>query len=316
MTDFKTKLTAKYAERGMYGRQDLDLADAKSLEGGRAVRVLATYSSLYGAPSIPDVQGWLKGRMAEMSASVSVRPETVAVYPERSFVTFVVEQPSVRLPLSASVQMVAAGVDQFLDAQSNLWEVVNAETGSYITKKDEATVEQMIGLRKKALTTKQAGRKPLLASVETLPCVSGGYSEVSLGDVVDFYYGGSIRRGTIKSAGEPGVKIQLLIGNDTFTVDPQAITQLIERSSGALTDEDNNLRRYWAFVYPGNEKMAEIITPNASKPAKNERGVEEMPTSASVVSAKAEVAARPTMRTGAQAVQVRVGQRVSSVVKR
>lgn len=271
--DFLQRMNGRLAERGIKGRQDLELHDARLLEDGRAARVLATYSPLFGPPSVWDVQHWLSSRMGEFGVQAQARPETVAVYPDRNFITFVVDQKSLRQPLSAATNMVKVGVDQYLDTDNNLWEVVKADQGpNFIVRKEGVTVERMLEIRRQALRGGASGRKHVtLAAVDSIPSAGGGFATADVGDVVDFYHAGFIHRGKVQSAGANGVKVKKLNSSDTFTIDPGAITAVVEKSAGAQKEQDDTMRRYWSLVYPGNPQMTEIISPTSSKPLADPR---------------------------------------------
>lgn len=308
MSDFLKRMNSKLAERGLGGRQDLEMHDAKSVEQGRAVRVLATYSPVYGPPSAWDVQQWLKQRMGEFGEKVQARNETLVAFPEKNFVTFIVESKVLRQPMSATSGMLKAGVDQYIDTNDqSLWEVVKAEQGpSYIVKRDGAAVEQMLEARRQALRGGASGRKHVtLAAMDSMPVAGGGFASVDIGDTVDFYANGNINRGKVTSVTSAGVKVST--ANDTFTIDPAAITAVIEKSPAAGKEQDDIMRRYFSLIYPGNPKMVEIISPTSSKPVKDPRPLDVEPIekavsagfSASVKVAKPEAsaaAARPTMR--------------------
>jgi hypothetical protein len=295
---FLDRMNAKLQASGIKGRQDLELHDAKVLEKDRAVRVLATYSPLYGPPSIYDTQHWLSSKMGEFGQFVALRPDTVAVYPENNTVTFVVEQKVTRQPLAAASGMVKAGVDQYLDGQNVLWEVVKAEQGpSYIVRKDGVSVERMLEIRRQALRGGVSGRKHVtLASLDTIPTAGGGFATVDVGDTVDFYNAGLIHRGKVGSAGANGVKIS--VGGDTYTVDPQAITNVVEKSASAQTEQDDAMRRYFSLIYPGNPKMTEMISPTSNKPVNDPRPMKVEPIE---VVASAGATPRPTQRVLGQA---------------
>jgi hypothetical protein len=307
--NFLERMNSRLAERGIKGRQDLELHDAKVIDAGRAVKVLAGYSPLYGPPSVHDVTHWVQSRMAEFGQDVMTRPDTISVYPEKNFVTFVVEQKQARQPLAAAKGMTRAGVDQYLDSEGKLWEVVKAEQGgsSYILRRDGVSIEQMLSVRKQALRGGlvspggvSARKNVTLASLDSIPSAGGGYANVEVGDVVDFYANSLIHRGQVKSAGVGGVKIQVLNGSDTFTVDPQAITNVIEKSPAASKEQDDAIRRYFSLVYPGNPEMTEIISPNSSAPIKDNRPHDELeiqPIETSLEgSATPRVTTRPTER--------------------
>lgn len=313
MTDFLKRMNDRLSARGMTGRQDLEMHDVKSVEQGRAVRVLATYSPVYGPPSVHDVQHWLRQRMGEFAEKVQARTETLSAYPEKSFVTFIVESKVLRQPLSASAGMVKAGVDQFIDGEQNLWEVVNAEQGAgYIIRRESTPVEKMLEFRRQALRGGASSRKHVtLASMDAIPSAGGGFASADVGDTVDFYANGLINRGKVSSVTANGVKIST--ANDTFTVDPAAITSIVEKGAGGQKEEDDIIRRYFSLVYPGNPKMTEIISPLSNKPINDPRPLEVEPIekamSASATGsfsatvkvgkapAKLEAAPRPTKRT-------------------
>lgn len=305
MTDFLKRMNDRLSARGMSGRQDLEMHDAKSVEQGRAVRVLATYSPVYGPPSIHDVQHWLRQRMGEFADKVQARTETVSAFPEKNFVTFIVESKVLRQPMTATTGMVKAGVDQFIDGEQNLWEVVKAEQGpSYIVKRDGTPVEKMLEFRRQALRGGASSRKHVtLAAVDSIPSAGGGFASADVGDTVDFYANGNIQRGKVTSVTANGVKVST--AGDSFTIDPAAITSVVEKGPGAHKEQDDLMRRYFSLVYPGNPKMTEIISPSSSKPIKDPRPLDVEPLektlsgsfSASVKPAKVEITPRPTMRT-------------------
>lgn len=315
MTDFLKRMNDRLTARGMTGRQDLEMHDAKSVEQGRAVRVLATYSPVYGPPSVHDVQHWLRQRMGEFADKIHARPETLAAFPEKNFVTFIVESKVLRQPMTATAGMIKAGMDQFIDTDQNLWEVVKAEQGpSYIVKRESTPVEKMLEFRRQALRGGASSRKHVtLAAYDTMPAAGGGFAAADVGDTVDFYANGAINRGKVTSVTANGVKIST--AGDSFTVDPAAITSIVEKGAGGQKEQDDVIRRYFSLVYPGNPKMTEIISPLSNKPLKDPRPLEVEPIeramsasatsgfSATVKVAKkdekvsAEAAPRPTVRT-------------------
>ena len=270
---FLQRMNSRLTERGIKGRQDLELHDVKLLESGRAARVLATYSSLYGPPSVWDVQNWLASRMGDFSVQVQARTETISAYPEKNFVTFVVEQKTLRQPLSSTSRMVKAGIDQYLDTDNMLWEVVKAEQGpGYIVRKEGVTVEKMLEIRRQALRGGVSGRKHVtLAAVDSIPSAGGGFATADVGDIVDFYHGNNIHRGKVQSAGSAGVKVKKLNSSDTYTLDPGAITTIVEKGSGAQKEQDDITRRYFSLVYPGNPEMVDIISPTSNLPITDDR---------------------------------------------
>lgn len=305
MTDFVKRMNERLTARGVSGRRDLEMHDAKSVEQGRAVRILATYSPVYGPPSVHDVQHWLRQRMGEFSDKVSARAETLSAFPEKNFITFIVESKILRQPLTAASGMIKAGVDQYIDTDQNLWEVVKADQGqSYIVKRESTPVEKMLDFRRQALRGGASGRKHVtLAAVDSIPSAGGGFASADVGDTVDFYANGNIQRGKVTSVTANGVKVST--AGDTFTIDPAAITSVVEKGPGAHKEQDDIMRRYFSLVYPGNPAMTEIISPSSSKPIKDPRPLDVEPIeramsasfSASVKPAKQESAPHPTVRT-------------------
>ena len=273
-SNFRERMQSKLKASGHTGRTDLELHDVKVIESGTAARVLATYSELRGGvPSVWDVQSWLTERMGAFGAHVQARFETISAYPERNFITFVVEQKRLRQPLSAAKGMTKAGIDQYLDNDGQLWEVVQADEGpNYILRKEGTSIEEMLDVRKAALRGAAAGRKNVsLAAVDTIPSAGGGFASVDVGDTVDFYHANAIHRGKVGSAGAAGVKVTSLGGGGTFTIDPAAITSIIEKSAAAMKEGDDITRRYFSNIYPGNPAMTEIISPSSTLPTKDNR---------------------------------------------
>lgn len=272
--NFRERMQSKLKASGHTGRTDLEAHDVKVIESGTAATVLATYSDLRGGvPSIWDVQAFVRERMGAFGEHVQARVDTIRAYPESSFITFVVEQKRLRQPFSATEGMTKAGVDQYLDEGGQLWEVVKAEDGpNYILRKEGTSIEEMLEVRKAALRgTAFGGRRNVtLAAVDSIPSAGGGYSSVSIGDTVDFYHNGAIHRGKVSTAGAAGVKIAKT-GGGTYTVDPAAITSIVEKSAASVKEEDDITRRYFSKVYPGNPEMTEIISPTSTKPIKDNR---------------------------------------------
>ena len=297
---FNERVAARLKERGIGSRQDLEMHDARVLESGRAVRVLAVYSPVFGPPTAHDVQKWVESRMQEYGGQVSARADTIALYPERNFLTFILETKTVRAPISASTGMIKAGVDQYLDNANTLWEVVKAEKGpSFLVRKDGVSIERMLEIRKQALRGNTSSRKNvMLANLDSMPAVGGGYATAEVGDVVDFYSGSTIYRGKIVSVGKTGVKIKPLSGGkDAYTVDPQAIMAIIDKSEASSKQLDDTIRRYYSNIYPGNPKMVEEISPLSSRPVSFPRGkITPLSGSAAPPTPSVETAIRPTER--------------------
>lgn len=318
--NFLERMQNRLVASGQKGRNDLEMHDARVIETGNAVRVLATYSELYGPPSVHDIQAWVANRMGAFASQVTARLDTVQAYPEKNFITFVIEQRRLRQPLSATALMVKAGPDTFLDNDNQLWEVVKADEGpNYIVRKETTSIEEMLKVRREALRGGASARKHVtLASVDSIPSAGGGYASMDLGDVVDFYHNGQLHRGKVQSAGAAGIRVSSLTSGDTFTVDPAAITSVVEKSPAATKEQDDIMRRYWSHVYPGNPAMTEIISPSSSKPVQDNRpppGGEPLQNIEVVASARGVSASvRPTERVpGKPSPSARVEKRVSGI---
>jgi hypothetical protein len=302
---FTDKLRAKAQERG-YGtqRMDFELHDMKVVEAGKAARLLATYSDMFGPPSVLDVQNWLKAKMGDLAPCVMARKDTITVYPTKSYVTFIVEHVPQRQPVSAKANMLQAGMDQFIDGEGNLWEIKSTDAGqSFLVRNDGVTVEKMLDLRKSALKgmTSMTRKAVRLASVDTLPVVSGGFADAEVGDIVDFYHNSLIHRGKLLSVTANGVKISSLTTKDTYTVAPEAIINVVEKSPAATKEQDDVMRKYFSLVYPANPEMVEKISPSSNKPIKDSRP-------------KVEAGFRSGAVGGAPTAPVRAGLRVKGTV--
>jgi hypothetical protein len=272
--NFRERMQSKLKASGHSGRTDLELHDVKVIESGTAATVLATYSDLRGGPpSVWDIQSWLTDRMGAFASHVQARLDTVRAYPESSFITFVVEQKRLRQPMSAAKGMTKAGIDQFLDEGGQLWEVVQADEGpNYILRKEGTSIEEMLDVRKASLRGSTFGRKTVtLAAVDSIPSAGGGFAAVDIGDTVDFYHNGAIHRGKVGSAGAAGVKVTTVAGGGTYTIDPAAITSVVEKSAGSVKEDDDITRRYFSNVYPGNPEMTAIISPTSTAPITDNR---------------------------------------------
>lgn len=288
---FQNRVSAKRADSPA-GRTDLVVHHTHVIDGGNALKVLATYTPVLGAPNVAEIQNWFHLRMGPLADKVSARLDTLAVYPDRAFVTFLVDSRREQQPLSASAEMVKAGPDTFLDNSNVLWSVAaNSKTGNkYLIRKETVTVEQALAARKNQLRGAWVGhggttnRKTiLLAEVQTLPSpLPGGMAGVGVSDVVDFFSGNDIVRGVVKSLTANGVKIQLLTSSEVRTVDPQAITCVVEKGAATIKEGDDRTRSYFRNVWPGNPEMVEKISPTSSMSLKSERPMDIKPISASV----------------------------------
>jgi hypothetical protein len=297
--NFLDRMKAKLEASGKTGRRDLEMHDARVVESGTAVRVLATYAEFYGPPSVHDINEWVKDRMGDFSTRVTPRLDTIQAYPERNFITFLLEQKRLRQPLSATELMVKAGPDTYLDNENQLWEVVQADEGQkYIVRRESTSIEEMLEVRKDTLRGGKSARKHMtFASVDSIPAAGGGFSSMDVGDVVDFYHNGQIHRGKVQSAGAAGVKVASLKTSDVYTVDPAAITAVIEKSAGADKQRDDIMRRYYSHVYTGNPEMTSIVSPGSNAPITDKRpppgGEPVQPISVAASSRRVSGSARP-----------------------
>ena len=287
--NFHDRVQAKRADSPV-GRTDLVVHHTHVIDDGNAMRILATYTPMLGAPNLAEVDNWFSHRMGPLADKVSARLSTLAVYPDRSFLTFLVEAKRTTQPLSAAAHMVKAGPDTYLDQSNALWETMEATTGKFLIRKEATTVEQAIGARKNQLrggwTGHGGGQTPrktiLLAEVETLPSpLPGGAAAVQVSDVVDFFSNNEIVRGVVKSFTAVGVKIQLLSSSEVRTVDPQAITCVVEKGAASVVAGDDRTRSYFRYLYPGNPEMTKIISPNSSMSVDDKRALEVTPISGS-----------------------------------
>jgi hypothetical protein len=305
MSNFQSRVQQKRADSPA-GRTDLVVHNTHLIESENAMRVLATYTPMLGAPNIAEVQNWFCERMGPLADAVSARLDTLAVYPDNSFITFLVEPKHTRQPLSAAATMTKAGPDTFLDASNTCWEQVEANGKKFLLRKEAMTVEQAVTARKNQLRGGWVGhggvnttRKTiLLAEVETLPSpLPGGSARVGVGDVVDFFSNTDIVRGVIKSFGATGVRIQLLSSSEVRTVDPQAITCVVEKGAATVASDDDRTRSYFRYLYPGNPEMVKKISPNSSLSVEDNRPLEVTPISASAKSPRLVVGRRVSNRT-------------------
>ena len=270
---FTDRVRTKLQATGRTARSDIELNDAKIVESTSAVRVLATYSPIYGAPNIHEIKAWVSEGLGHFSGSVDAHSDTVQVYPESNLFTIILEQRKLRQPMSATANMVNAGVDQYLDSADNLWEVVKAADGSnYIVRRETTPIEDMLRARQGELSASASPRSRVrLSSMTSIPSVSGSFATASNGDVVDFYHNGQIMRGVLKSVGESGAKISTLSSGEVYTVDSAAITSIVERGAADIKEQDDVMRRYFSRVYPGNPEMTEIISPTSTESLKDTR---------------------------------------------
>jgi hypothetical protein len=281
---FMSKYKAALSASNTAGRMDFELHDIRAVDSGRAVRVLATYAPALGAPNAFDIQHWFSTKLGDYASKIQARAETIAVYPDGHFVTMIVESKSTRQAFSASAKMVKAGVNQYIDDSSTVWEVVKGEKGpQFLVKKENATIEQMLAVRSAALrggASTGNRRQVTLAAVDALPQPGGGFATAGIGDLVEFYHDGLIHRGRIASANSTGLSVKT--SRDTYTIDPHAVTQVIERSPAQEKEDDTITRRYFSLVYPGNPEMTKIISPLATGPVTDPRPLQVEPISAKV----------------------------------
>lgn len=308
----KKPLTTRIAEKSAgNGRTDLVVHHTHVVDNGNAMRVLATYTPMLGSPNLAEIENWFATRMGPLSGKVQANLRTLAVYPDRSFLTFLVEARRERQGIEASASMIKAGPDTFLDQSSNtLWETQTKQDGSkFLLRKESASVEELVSARKNQLRGGWAGsgvggggprKSILLADVQTLPFLPGGNAAVQVSDVVDFLSNNEQVRGTVKSFNADGVKIALLNGGEVRTCDPHAIITIVEKGAQSVKANDERTRSYFRLQYPGNPEMTKIISPNASGPLTDPRALEVQPISASTT--KTQTA-------------LRVGSRVSKSVK-
>ena len=296
---FQNRVSAKRADSPA-GRTDLVVHHTHVIDGGNALKVLATYTPVLGAPNIAEIQNWFHLRMGPLADKVTARLDTLAVYPDRAFITFLVDSARAQQPLTASANMVKAGPDTYLDASNVLWSIADDSKGKYLVRKESVSVEQALAARKNQLRGSWVGhggttnRKTiLLAEVQTLPSpLPGGMAGVGVSDVVDFFSGNDIVRGVVKSITANGVKISLLTSSEVRTVDPQAITCVVEKGAATIKEGDDRTRSYFRNLWPGNPEMVEKISPTSSLSLKSERPMDIKPISASVTKPAARTVSR------------------------
>lgn len=272
---FKDQMRAKMAATGAPNRRtDIHVHDIRGVDEGRAVRVLAVYSDIIGAPSIPVLSAWFSEAM--QNPDVSIRADTVQVVPEARIVTFVVEQRPERKPLSASADMTAAGIDQFLDQGGNIWEVRRNEFSEpYLLRHQPTPVEQIVSARR-AVLTRAIGRNKtvMLASMSTVPVLGGGQSSLDRGDTVTFYHDGRIHTGVFQDLDRGQAVLKPVGSSRNVSVDPLAILSIVSRGVAHQQEAADLQRSYFQNVWPGNPDMVKQFTPASRKPVKVLPGVE------------------------------------------
>lgn len=276
MASFKERMAAKLAAAGGITRSDIELNQASVVEEGTAVRIVATYSNVYGTPNIHDIREWVEDRLGKFGNRVDLNAASLRAYPEADapFFTAILQQRLERQMMSASERMVPAGPGQFLDASNQIWQVrTNSDGSEYLVREEETSIEDMLRARAEALTggevrTSRERRISADYNNSSNGAPLGGTATASVGDVVDFYHDGAIMRGVISAMTATGVKIKSLAGGETYTVDKAALIEVVERGAQDIKEQDDTVRAYWSQVYPANPEMVEEISPTSNLPIK------------------------------------------------
>ena len=252
------------ASAGLPARTDLSLEDARYIDK-HAAHVVVRYAG--EVPSAEHVQEWLNAASKTEGKELTARTDTMRSHPDLGVLSFVIEKHTTRLPLSAAAEMTQiGGTDKHLDKQSVLWREVESSGGAKILIRDTGTsIEQIVKacMGKLQAATRQFGKRHTsFAEVEA----SVSYCPARVGDVVDFLASdGAVRRGQVSNLSADTNEVTIQVSSDgKFTVDCGAVHNVVERGAEGAAKKESLLRNYYSAIFPGNPKMAALLTPHSS----------------------------------------------------
>jgi hypothetical protein len=161
------------------GRIDLQMTDFEPVSPTEAT-VMLQYSRQSGVPKRTHVAEWVT---ASFNGLLRVDAESLLHYPDLSAVTAQVRIAGLQMPMDDKFlgRMMRCGSAEYMDADSQIWEVREGDGGKYLVRKSADNVEQILSERLERVTAGSLHHAPKLAHV-----VTAGISDPAVGDHVEF----------------------------------------------------------------------------------------------------------------------------------
>lgn len=240
------RLAAKSASAGLTARSDMYISDVQRIDHSKC-RVLVGYSKQVGSvPTLAQVEQYFQHTFGN---KVVAQLSSAQAHEAESAISLMVTLNTPTRPMSDLNDMIRVSTNSYMDENTkHLWHVVDTGSVKYLARQTEENVAEIVEARR-ARTSKKEARFETLKTAAPI---------VNAGDTVKFMSPQNvIMMGEVSSISD--AKATIRANGGSFSVDRQAILQVVERASKSIQSEKNILEDYFAKAY-GDASFAKQLT--------------------------------------------------------
>jgi hypothetical protein len=245
------RFAAKTAKAGLASRGDMYVTDVQRIDNSKC-RVLVGYSKLAGGvPTIPQLEQYFQQTFGN---KVIAQTSSAQSHEAEAAISLLVTLNTPSRPLSDMNDMIRVSATSFMDENTkHLWQVVDTGSNKYLTREAEENVAEIVEARRSRTSKKEARfvnlktAAPMAMAGDTVKFMSP-QNVVLMGEISTI----SDAKATIKANG------------GSFSVDRQAIIQVVERASKSVQSNKNILEDYFTKAY-GDPAFAKQLTDKQSQ---------------------------------------------------
>lgn len=247
------QLRAKLTALKGSARADMYLADVLPVSASTA-KVLIGYSPAFGAPTHEQVVSFVAASTARhmqvrdaLSGSLLVQLGTLTDHPVstvKAGVSVLVNASKITAPVDESKNMIAVGGTMFMDKEFGAnWEIRTQADGSKVL---ECTrTENVPQLLETAVASQGliSGARVSFADPELQACAS---LQVEVGDFVEFWADGGVRRGDVTAVNGDKVTVQ---DDRPWNINPSAVTNILRKNTKAVNEDKKHKLAVFSAIW-------------------------------------------------------------------
>lgn len=242
------KLSERSTAAGLPSRSDLYVADVQAIDNTKC-RVLVGYHKGNKVPSIAQLEQFFNHTFGN---KVVAQTSSATSHPENAAISILATLNSPTRPLADINDMIRVSSNSYMDENTqHIWQVVDTGQVKYLSRQSNENIADIVEARK-ARTHKDAR----FSGIKTAAPLAMS------GDQVKFMSPQNvILMGEITSISE--AKATISANGSSYTVDRQAIIQVVDRSSKSVQSSQNVLEDYFTKAY-GDADFAKQLTDKQS----------------------------------------------------
>jgi len=239
------RLGEKVSEKNLPPRSDMQIVDMREIDALKC-NVLVAYETHVGTP--PTLGQLERFVAATFSGKVIAQTQTAQLHESDGAISVCLTMNCDTRPVTDATVMRRVAVNGYFDESTgHVWQVVDNGTAKHLIRRTDENISDIVQARMERASRKHA----------TFARVRQAAPMVTSGDTVRFYDGTVPMIGKITSLSDD--KATVSANGKSYSVGREAIFNVVERSSSAVSEDQSFMEDYWARAV-GNADFARKLT--------------------------------------------------------